>query len=241
MQWYTVRTQANMVKFIRKNTSDLRHHTMPQPTTIKSNGTALARRWKDLDRDRRRDLIVQVAFDMLQDDGEEAVTIRRIAAAIGVGAMTLYTYVDGLEDLHRRIIARGFDIIHENCSSACETGRRHEHDWMPGARSYVQFAIDHPNLYHLMFATTVDPDDEQFDQIIHGGFTGLFEVVREHLASNGLSGKPLELETKRAAGRYWIALHGLATLAIAGRMQVLHGTLDEVLEHLLDAVAPTKG
>ena len=32
----------------------------------------------------------------------------------------------------------------------------------------------------------------------------------------------------------------LATLAIAGRMQILHGSLDDVLQHLVDAVAPTK-
>lgn len=178
---------------------------------------------------------------MLQDHGEEAVTIRRIAGAIGVGAMTLYTYVDGLEDLHRQIIAKGFEMIHQNCSTACEAEGTDKHEWMPGARSYVKFATEHPNLYHLMFATTVDPGDEQFDQIIHGGFAGLLEAVSEQLAMTGLTGKKLEVETRKAAGRYWIALHGLATLAIAGRMQVLHGSLDDVLQHLVDAVAPTKG
>ena len=215
---------------------------MPQPALTQPERNDLAGQWKELDRAGRRGLIVEVAFNMLRDDGEDALTIRRIASAIGVGAMTLYTYVDGLEDLHRQIVARGFAIIHESCSAACETGRRHDHDWMPGARTYVQFAIDHPNLYHLMFATPIDPDDEQFDQIIHGGFAGLFEVVRENLAmSTDLAGQALEIETRRAAGRYWIALHGLATLAIAGRMQVLHGSLEDVLEHLLEAVAPTNG
>ena len=214
---------------------------MTPPTTHQRKDTGLARQWKDLDRDGRRGLIVKVAFDMLQDDGEDALTIRRIAGKIGVGAMTLYTYVDGLEDLHRQIIAKGFEIIHHNCSTACETQGKHDHDWMPGARSYVRFAIEHPNLYHLMFATPVDPDDEQFDQIMHGGFAGLLEAVSEQLAQTGLSGKALEIETRKAAGRYWIALHGLATLAIAGRMQVLHGKLDDVLQHLVDAVAPTRG
>jgi len=214
---------------------------MAHPTATKTTDTPLSRQWKASDREGRRSLIVEVAFNMLQDDGQEAVTIRRIAAAIGVGAMTLYTYVDGLEDLHRQMIAHGFGIIHETCCNACESGRKHDHDWMPGARAYVQFAIDHPNLYHLMFATPVDPDDEQFDQIMHGGFAGLHEVVSERLIGSGLTGKQLDIETRRAAGRYWIALHGLATLAIAGRMQILHGSLEDVLEHLLDAVAPTKG
>ncbi|MFK7790911.1 MAG: TetR/AcrR family transcriptional regulator [Phycisphaeraceae bacterium] len=211
------------------------------PTSTKRKDASLIRQWKELDRTGRRDLIVKVAFDMLQDDGEDAVTIRRIAAAIGVGAMTLYTYVDGLEDLHRHIIARGFEMIHHNCCSASDSTRKHDHDWMPGARAYVQFAIQNPNLYHLMFATPVDPDDEQFDQIMQGGFAGLHQVVRDRLATSGLTNKKLETETRKAAGRYWIALHGLATLAIAGRMQILHGSLDDVLQHLVDAVSPTKG
>jgi len=210
---------------------------MTQPTA--QDPKTLANRWKQLDREQRRDLIVDVAFNMLQHDGEEAVTIRRIAAALGVGAMTLYTYVDGLEDLHRRIIARGFELIHTNCCNASDSARTHDHDWMPGARAYVQFATEHPNLYNLMFATPVDPEDEQFDQIMHGGFAGLHEVVSQRLAGSGINGKNLETETRKAAGRYWIALHGLATLAIAGRMQVLHGSLDDVLQPLVDAVAPT--
>lgn len=214
---------------------------MPPSTTTKTAANDLAEQWKELDRQGRRDLIVQVAFGMLQDDGEEAVTIRRIAAALGVGAMTLYTYVDGLEDLHRRIIARGFEIIHDSCCNACDQDRQHDDDWMPGARTYVRFAIEHPNLYHLMFATPVDPDDEQFDQIMHGGFAGLHEAVRQRLAESGLTGGELEVETRKSAGRYWIALHGLATLAIAGRMQILHGSLDEVLQHLIEVVAPTGG
>ena len=213
--------------------------TPAMSTTPKRKDASLARQWKELGREGRRELIVKVAFEMLQDDGEDALTIRRIAAAIGVGAMTLYTYVDGLEDLHRQIIAKGFEIIHHNCSTACETGRRHDDDWMPGARAYVRFAIEHPNLYHLMFATPVDPDDEQFEQIMHGGFAGLHHAVRERLAANGLQDRALETQTQQAAGRYWIALHGLATLAIAGRMQILHGEFDDVLQHLVDAVSPT--
>lgn len=212
---------------------------MPPTSTQKRKDASLSRQWKELDREGRRSLIVKVAFGMLQDDGEDALTIRRIAAAIGVGAMTLYTYVDGLEDLHRQIIAKGFEIIHHNCSTACETGRKHDDDWMPGARAYVRFAIENPNLYHLMFATPVDPEDEQFEKIMHGGFAGLHDAVRERLAATGLTNKELEARTQQAAGRYWIALHGLATLAIAGRMQILKGSLDDVLQDLVDATSPT--
>ncbi|MEM9414194.1 MAG: TetR/AcrR family transcriptional regulator [Planctomycetota bacterium] len=207
--------------------------------------------WKDADRDQRRTLIIDVGLYLLTHEGPDALTMRRVARELGVGAMTLYTYIDGQPGLHRAMVARGFDIIHQNCSAACEAQHEQREQgqlpddgsggWSGGARSYVQFAVDHPNLYRLMFDTPVDEDDEQFDQLMHGGFQGLHTVVRERLEAQGLKGKQLDTETRKLAGRYWIALHGLATLAIAGRMQVLHGTLDEVLLHLLEAVAPTKG
>lgn len=214
---------------------------MPLPNPAATPG--FEQRWKDASRDQRRALIIDAAFTTLHQDGPDALTIRRLASALGLGAMTLYTYVDGLDDLHRQIIARGFVVLHERCSAACENGRGHDDDWMPGARAYVQFAIDHPNLYRLMFDTPVDPDDEQFERIMHGGFAGLLEAVRHRLAHHDshshLDDAQLDAEALSAAGRYWISLHGLATLVIAGRMQVLHGGLDRVLEHLLQAVAPT--
>ena len=196
-------------------------------------------------------MIIQTALWLLRYEGLDALTMRRVAKELGVGAMTLYTYIDGQAGLHRAMVARGFDIIHHNCSTACQAQQdqhaqgKHPDDrsggWSGGARAYVRFAIEHPNLYHLMFTTPVDEDDDRFDAIMHGGFRGLWEVVHQRLAQQGLEGKTLDTETRQLAGRYWIALHGLATLAIAGRMQVLHGTLDEVLLHLLEAVAPTQG
>jgi len=219
---------------------DLAADAAPGPTPV----AAPAERWKQADRDQRRSLIVEVAMEMLRDHGPEAVTMRRVSSAIGVGAMTLYTYVDSQSDLHRAMVAQGFAIIHQTCAAACcavQEENQDVHDWSGGARAYIRFAIDHPNLYRLMFATPVDEDDAQFDPIMRGGLQPLMDVVRDRLQAQGLAGNHLDTESKRAAGRYWIALHGLASLAIADRIQVLHGTLDEVLLHLLEAVAPTKG
>lgn len=214
---------------------------MSQATRTNPSTPPLTQRWKDADREVRRALIVEVALALLHQDGVEHVTMRRVAAAIGVGAMTLYTYVNGQDDLHHAMVAHGFLMIHQNCCRASEANRVDEDDWWPGARAYVDFAVNNPNLYRLMFDTPVAPDDAAFDQVIHGGFQPLIDRVRERLAAQGMTGKKLDTEARKAAGRHWIALHGLATLAIAGRMQVLHGNLDAVLKHLIEATAPTKG
>jgi len=40
-------------------------------------------------------LIIETALDLLRRRGPQDVTMRRVAARLGVGAMTLYTYIDG--------------------------------------------------------------------------------------------------------------------------------------------------
>jgi AcrR family transcriptional regulator len=45
------------------------------------------------------DAVVAAATDLADREGLEAVTMRRVAAVLGVGAMTLYTYVPGKAEL----------------------------------------------------------------------------------------------------------------------------------------------
>jgi AcrR family transcriptional regulator len=45
------------------------------------------------------DAVVAAATDLADRDGLEALTMRRVAQALGVGAMTLYTYVPGKAEL----------------------------------------------------------------------------------------------------------------------------------------------
>lgn len=45
------------------------------------------------------DAVVAAAIDLADREGLEAVTMRRVAEALGVGAMTLYTYIPGKAEL----------------------------------------------------------------------------------------------------------------------------------------------
>jgi hypothetical protein len=67
----------------------------------------------------------------------------------------------------------------------------------------------------------------------------LIDKVSRRLAQRrGLEGQELEREAMASAGRFWIGLHGLASLAISGRLGVLGGDLQRILEDLLERAAP---
>ncbi len=195
------------------------------------------RRWHAADADARRDLIVDAAMRLLDRRGPAAVTIRAIAARLGVGAMTLYTYVDGQAGLRRAMIQRGFEMLHGRCQA--DSTLESQGSWRGGARAYIHFAIEHPNLYQLMFTEPLPPDDDALHQAMRtGGFDMLLQRVRQRLEGQGVSEAALRRRALRQAGRYWIALHGLATLALSGRLKVLETDLDSLIDDLLECVAP---
>jgi len=191
--------------------------------------------WKDASADQRRELILQTALTLLHDAGPDAVTMRGIAQRLGVGAMTLYTYVDSAEALQRDMIRRGFETLHQTCCEAGNELLERENTWRGGAQAYLDFARRHRNLYRLMFESPLPPSDHD---LLEAGFSGLLMKVRGRLTLAGHPEQDLERKARAEAGRYWIALHGLAMILIADRTSVLHGTLDDVLTDLLDHAAP---
>jgi len=195
--------------------------------------TPARQRWADADRDQRAELIMLTGLDLLRERGAEAVTIRKVAERLGVGAMTLYTYIDGQDGLRRAMIRRGFETLHGNCCAASNAGP--SHSWKGGATAYLRFAQDHPNLYKLMFDTPLPESDED---LMSAGLAGLLGAVRMRLHQAGHDESTIERETLDQAGRFWIGLHGLASLAIAKRLGTLERDLDELLDDLLARVSP---
>ncbi len=192
-----------------------------------------ARRWHRADHDQRRELITKTALKLLQTKGLLAVTMRAVASKLGVGAMTLYTYIEDQHGLHREMVRRGFEMLNLGCAENSTLGT--DEGWRGGSRAYLRFAMENPNLYKLMFDHFMSDDDKD---LLHGGFQHLFDKVKGRLSCEGYEGDNLDRESRARAGRFWIALHGLATLAIAGRLAVLEGGLDDLLDDLLDHVAP---
>src|SRR5580698_7502984 len=53
-----------------------------------------------------RDVVVDAALAILQSDGLDAVTMRRVAAALDTGPASLYVYVSGREGLLQAMLDR---------------------------------------------------------------------------------------------------------------------------------------
>ncbi len=58
--------------------------------------------------------IFRVAIAIVDNDGMESLSIRNIAKELGVSPMTIYNYVENLNDIKKRILINGFDRLYSS-------------------------------------------------------------------------------------------------------------------------------
>lgn len=93
-----------------------------------------------------RDRVVEAAISIMDQEGLDAVTMRRVAREVGVEAMSLYNHVrdkDDLLDGVRLHLFREFSFPDLDGSDPFEDGRKVAHAWR-------DLMTTHPNLLELM-------------------------------------------------------------------------------------------
>ena len=57
--------------------------------------------------------IIDAAFEIMDSEGDSALTIRRISSELGVSSMTPYNYIQDTKEIRREILIRCFNIIYQ--------------------------------------------------------------------------------------------------------------------------------
>ena len=97
---------------------------------------------------------------LLEEEGPEALTMRRLAERVGIRAPSLYKHLPDKAALEAAIIATGFEEAAATFEQAVDSEAGEEPGaWQPAARgnalvalaaAYRRFALEHPHLYRLM-------------------------------------------------------------------------------------------
>jgi AcrR family transcriptional regulator len=91
--------------------------------------------------------IVAVARELLEEDGVQALTMRRLAARLGIRAPSLYKHLPNKAALEAAIIAIGFEDAAAAFEATIDNGTE---PLAAFAGAYRAFALAHPHLYRLM-------------------------------------------------------------------------------------------
>ncbi len=103
------------------------------------------------------------AAQLLHQEGAGGVTMRRVAAAVGITPMALYRHYANRNGLLNALADAGFAEVSERLSGTHLRGSL-EHRLLQILDVYLDFAFEKPHLFELMFLTKregarVFPDD----------------------------------------------------------------------------------
>jgi len=180
-----------------------------------------------------RERLIDAAERLFARDGLAAVTMRQLAAELGVSPMTPYRYFADKEAILAAVRARGFDRHADALNAAFDAaGPDPSAAMMATGRAYVAFAFAHPEAYKLMFDIT-QPNEAAYPELVAAGERSRRTMTRglEALAATGrFRGDP-----GLVGHMFWAALHGPIMLAFSGKLESGYGA-SQIIEGLMDAL-----
>lgn len=155
--------------------------------------------------------LIAAAREMLQTQGINGLSLRKIAERTGVSRTAAYHHFADKNALLCAIAAEGFSEWHEKSQQIFQQELSIEAKYREFVHAYVNFAVDHPDLYELMFGQTIwkhATSTEQLKAVAYASFQFQVEMTKIW-QQHGIM--PNE-DTLRLAQVTWGTLHGIARL-----------------------------
>ena len=154
-------------------------------------------------------MLLAAACEATKQDGVEALTARRLAAAIGYSPGTIYQVFENLDDLVVQLKVLILDDLLERLADAAPGGTPRQRV-LKLVDAYIAFARDEPRLWHALFDAAQPsgaPLPPSFGEHIVGGLRHVEEALAPLFGPRDRTGPA------RAARTLWAGLHGIVSLA----------------------------
>ncbi len=162
--------------------------------------------------------IVDLAGRLLEDEGVEAVTMRRLARELGTSYQVVYSRVGGKADLLRAVHDDGFARLTDpGALAALPTRGGGPVALRRLALSYLDFAVANPRLFDVMFGDPVPglDRDERLREVERAAFRACWVTPTRDWLDREHPDRPPG-SASRLAWRLWSAVHGITVLHLAG-------------------------
>lgn len=179
-----------------------------------------------------RERIRDAAARLFVRAGYEAVTMRAIAAEVGCSAMTPYRYFRTKDEIFAAVRSEAFRRFADVQERALRRGEEALAGLRALGRAYVEFARSDPDSYRLMFELGQAPASRHPElaaqsarawSVIHGA------------VSRAIVAGELEGDADVVARVFWAGVHGIASLALAGILE-LGVSLERLVEPMLETL-----
>lgn len=159
-----------------------------------------------------RSRLCHVAEALLAEGGRGALSMRAVAAKLGVSPMTPYRYFESKQALVTALQVRAFERLAkalETADSASASGASNA-----VGEAYVAFASEQPSAYRLMFE--LPPSDQRADPALVSAVSRARASMFRN-AERALGGVRPPSDTQLAEVLFWAMLHGMLALEITSK------------------------
>jgi AcrR family transcriptional regulator len=176
-----------------------------------------------------RAAVLKVATATVREHGLASLSIRKIAKEIGCAVGTIYNVFDNLDEII--LTVNGTTLSALKSRLLADTDQ--EEDALAAliglGQSYVAFCRENYNLWALLIEHKLAPGSiipEWYQQQVDDLFLLVTRMVTPLVADDSE-------RAERAARVLWAGLHGICTLAVSGKLDVVHAESAEVLAESL--------
>jgi AcrR family transcriptional regulator len=162
-----------------------------------------------------RERLCEAAERLFAERGPDAVTMRQLAAELGVSPMTPYRYFEDKDDILAAVRANGFNRFAAALEAARDSAKDARSRGKAVGRAYVAFAVGHPHSYKLMFDFN-QPHVEKYPELVAAGQRAqktMTAHVHDAIAAGIMAGDPDQIGLM-----FWAAIHGAVILELAGML-----------------------
>lgn len=180
-----------------------------------------------------RRALVQAAVRTIGAHGVDGLTLRGVGNALGVSRTALYRHFTDKGALLAAVAAEGFRMLRVELTESWERGG-HGHEGLEAMGvAYVRFASAHPSHYRVMFGA--DISSLEHAELREEG-PAAFQVLVDAIAALQAQQLARGDEPRQMALFVWAAVHGVAMLAIDGRLGSESSAIDSLTRYATDRI-----
>lgn len=182
-----------------------------------------------------RETVLRAAVEHIAAHGPDGLSFRQVAAAAGVSHQAPYHHFTDRTGIFQAIALEGFSMFAAALRRAA--GRTDVDTSTALLGGYVDFAVEHPGHFRVMFRADLTHIGENPELAAAGDES--FDVLVDHVQQLLGDGATVD-EIRNRVTAMWSLAHGLATLLIDGPLEHKLGTVTD-RQALIRAVAAETG
>ncbi len=170
-----------------------------------------------------KNALIKAGAELLVEEGVQSLSLRKVAAKVGVSHSAPYAHFPDKETLIAAITTEGFQQLYNRIEATMQANLDRPAELLVEvACTYVQFSLELPAFYKLMFSGILEQGQvfPDFERISKASFQLLVDLVRRCQAAGVLAPGPADT----LAVSVWSLVHGFTSLLL--EKQISHTILE---------------